>query len=231
MPLYNFQREIVAVLTLYAAKENAFQNDHLRILQAMESKLSLSLQNALHFRRAETDAETDFLTGLPNARKLFLQLEAELDRCRLTGSKLAIAVCDLNSFKEVNDRRGHLAGNRLLSLIADGFRQNCRTADTVARMGGDEFVFMFPDTDPSQADDRLQSIAQIVAATSRRTGQSVKVTASVGAAFFPADGTTAEDLLALADRRMYLDKQLYYSKSTAISVQPLSAAPLVACNE
>ncbi len=231
MPLYNFQREIVAVLTLYATKENAFQNDHLRILQAMESKLSLSLQNALHFRRAETDAETDFLTGLPNARKLFLQLEAELDRCRLTGSKLAIAVCDLNSFKEVNDRRGHLAGNRLLSLIADGFRQNCRSADTVARMGGDEFVFMFPDTDQSQVEDRLQNIAQIVAATSRRTGQSVKVTASVGAAFFPADGTTAEDLLALADRRMYLDKQLYYSKSTAISVQSLSAAPLMACNE
>ncbi|MGI4829296.1 MAG: HD domain-containing phosphohydrolase [Janthinobacterium lividum] len=232
IPLFDLQQEVFAVLTLYATKADCFLRDHLRILQAMESKLSLSLGNALQFRRTETDAETDFLTGLPNARRLFLQLEAELDTCRKTGGRLAIAVCDLNAFKDVNDRKGHLAGNRLLSLIAEGFRTTCGERETVARMGGDEFVFLLPKIDAESAADHLQAISEAVAVASRRAGQSIRVTASIGAAFFPADGTSAEELLALADRRMYLDKQRFYSANTALSVGAAPVSPaLVACNE
>ena len=232
IPLFDLQQQVFAVLTLYAAKADSFLRDHLRILQAMESKLSLSLGNALQFRRTETDAETDFLTGLPNARRLFLQLEAELEACRKVEGRLVIVVCDLNAFKDVNDRRGHLAGNRLLSLIAEGFRTTCAGRETVARMGGDEFVFLLPELDAELAPDRLEAIADAVATASRRTGQGIRVSASVGAAFFPADGTTAEELLALADRRMYLDKQRYYSANTSLSMntQPTSSA-LVACSE
>ena len=232
IPLFDLQQQVFAVLTLYAVKPDCFLRDHLRILQAMESKLSLSLGNALHFRRTETDAETDFLTGLPNARRLFLQLEAELASCREQGVSLTIAVCDLNAFKDVNDRRGHLAGNRLLSLIAEGFRANCQGPETVARMGGDEFVFLLPDLEEEDAGERLESIGHVVATASRRAAQGIKVTASVGAAFFPADGTTAEELLAVADRRMYLDKQRFYSENTTHSVEPRAVAPaLMACAE
>ena len=215
IPLLDLQKEVFAVLTLYSVNPDSFLRDHLRILQAMESKLSLSLQNALQFRRTEDDAETDFLTALPNARRLFIQLEAELDRCDEGGTPLAVVVCDLNDFKDVNDRRGHLAGDRLLRLIAEGFRQIRREGETVARMGGDEFVFLLPNVTPECVLDRLQTITAMVAAVSRRGGHSVRVTASVGAAFCPSDAIVAEDLLALADRRMYLDKQRHYSEGAA----------------
>jgi diguanylate cyclase (GGDEF)-like protein/putative nucleotidyltransferase with HDIG domain len=226
MPLYDLEKQVFAVLTLYAMEIDAFSRDHLRILQATESKLSLSLQNALHFRRAESDAETDYLTQLPNARRLFLQLEMELERCRESGRSLAVVVCDLNSFKEVNDRRGHLAGNKLLTMISEGFRHNCGDGDTVARMGGDEFVFLLQNTTQENSAMRLQAIAATVISATRRAGVEINVTASLGASFYPVDARTAEDLLALADRRMYLDKQAHYEAelATPANVTPIREA-------
>ncbi len=232
IPLFDLQQQIFAVLTLYGTNPDSFLRDHLRILQAMEAKLSLSLSNALQYRRTETNAETDFLTGLPNARRLFLQLEAELDRCRDTPGTLAVAVCDLNAFKEVNDRRGHLAGNRLLSLIAEGFRQVCEGRETVARMGGDEFVFLLPGIGETAAAERVEAIKDAVAAASRRAGHGLKVSVSLGMAFSPADGTAAEELLALADRRMYLDKQRHYDTIASTSPESrLNRPALIACAE
>ncbi len=216
LPLFDLQGESVGVLTLYSLEADFFLKDHLRILQAMESKLSLSLQNALRFRRAESDAETDYLTNLPNARRLFLQLEAELDRCRRTGESLAVIVCDLNSFKEVNDHRGHMIGDMLLSSISEGFRQNCRGYDTVARMGGDEFVFLIPGMNERGSSERLASFAGTIATACSRAGLEATVSASLGASFYPADGETAEQLLSSADRRMYLDKQAHYAQKADV---------------
>ncbi len=216
VPLFDLQKEVLGVLTLYAACENSFQRDHLRILQAMESKLSLSLQNALNFRRAEFDAGTDFLTELPNARGLFVHLETELNRSRESGQPMTVVVCDLNAFKDVNDRCGHLTGNRLLSRVAEAFRGVCRPGDQVARMGGDEFVFLLPHTAEPEAFARLHAIAAAVVSAARRCpGVGAKVTASLGASFYPDDGVTAEELLSVADRRMYLDKQEHYSQANS----------------
>jgi diguanylate cyclase (GGDEF)-like protein len=214
VPLFDLKEEVFGVLTLYSSTQDSFLRDHLRILQAMESKLSLSLQNALHFRRAESSAETDFLTALPNARGLFMNLETELNRSREEEMCMAVVVCDLNGFKDVNDRCGHLSGNRLLGFVAEAFRNACRPGEIVARMGGDEFVFLMPDISEEGAIGRLPLIAAAVVDACRRcSGITVKVTASLGASFYPADGTTAEELLAVADRRMYLDKQAFYGCS------------------
>ena len=206
IPLVGFEQDVFGVLTLYSMTAEGFERDHLRILLAMSSKLALSVQNSVNYRRAETNAETDFLTGLPNARRLFLQLDREVEECESTGHGLVVVVCDLNRFKEVNDQRGHLAGNRLLSGIAEQFRQECRAGETVARMGGDEFVFLLCGMDAAAVDDRLEGIRKAVETASRRAVPGIAVTASLGAAAYPLDCTTAEELLALADRRMYEDK-------------------------
>ncbi len=224
IPILDLHEEILGVLTLYALAADSFSRDHLRILQAMESKLSLSLQNALRFRRAETDAETDFLTKLPNGRGLFLQLETELDRCRRTKGALAVVVCDLNSFKEINDRRGHLTGDSLLSAIAETFTENCRPYDTVARLGGDEFVFLIPGMEESASAERLRSFATAVRTASWRLGLDATVSASLGASFYPADGETAEELLSIADRRMYRDKQAHYEFRESRNAEDISEA-------
>ena len=206
IPLVGVQKDVFGVLTLYSMTADGFDRDHLRILLAMRSKLGLSVQNSLHFRRAESNAETDFLTGLPNARRLFLQLDRELEDCEGSSHGLGVVVCDLNRFKEVNDQRGHLAGNRLLSAIAEQFRMECKVGETVARMGGDEFVFLLRGVEEAALSERLEAIGEAVKLASRRVGIGIAVTASLGASLYPVDGTTAEELLALADRRMYVDK-------------------------
>jgi diguanylate cyclase (GGDEF)-like protein len=206
IPLFDLQQQVFAVLTLYSSHEDTFSRDHLRLLQVMETKLALALQNALSFHRASSDAETDFLTSLPNARRLFLQLETELIHCRQNNGGLAVIVCDLRSFREVNDLHGHLAGNMLLTMIAALFRQSCRAHETVARMGGDEFVFLIPNPDEADLEARRRRITDDVQEALQNSGLGTRVTASLGVAVFPTDATTAEDLLALADRRMYLDK-------------------------
>src|SRR3984885_12530054 len=134
----------VSVLTLYQTERDAFTSDHLRILLSIVPKLALSIENALRFQQAESSASTDYMTGLPNARSLFLHLDGELARCRRLNSPLAVLVCDMNGFKRVNDKYGHLEGNRVLHSVAKKLKDSCREYDYVARMGGDEFVLVLP---------------------------------------------------------------------------------------
>ena len=215
VPLFDLNGEVFGVLTIYSSQPDAFSRDHLRILQAVEAKFSLSLKNALRFRSAEKEASIDFITQLPNVRQFFLGMEVQLDRARRTGEGLGVVVCDLNSFKAVNDRHGHLAGNMLLRSIADGFRKLCRSYDVVARMGGDEFVFLLPGVDQASSLPQLQAISDVVQSSCRERDLAVDVSVSMGVAFYPADGSTAEELLGVADRRMYLHKRTHYEEAEA----------------
>jgi GGDEF domain-containing protein len=108
------------VLTLYHLGLDAFTKEHLRVLLALKPKLSLTVENALQFQKVAISATTDGLTALPNARSLFLHLDAELARCQRSAIGLAVLVCDLDGFKQVNDRFGHLEGNKVLRAVAGG---------------------------------------------------------------------------------------------------------------
>ena len=151
---------VIGALTLYRADKDAFSRDHLRILLAISSKVSLAIENALRFQLAEDSATTDYLTLLPNARSLFLRLDSELARCRRTLEPLTVLVCDVDGFKQVNDRFGHLEGNKVLRYVADVLRENCREYDYVARMGGDEFVILLPGSDREAVHRRISGISK-----------------------------------------------------------------------
>jgi diguanylate cyclase (GGDEF)-like protein/putative nucleotidyltransferase with HDIG domain len=197
---------VTGVLSVYRREERAFSAEDLRIGMAVASKLGQCLENAAKFQKLAACATVDFITNLPNSRALFEKLDSEVARCRRSGESLAVLVCDLDGFKAVNDRFGHLQGNMLLQLVGQRLRDSCRTYDYVARMGGDEFVILMPGLEIANLPDRLTSLQNGVKAASRELLQAELVGVSAGCAFFPEDGTDAEALLSRADKRMYLDK-------------------------
>jgi diguanylate cyclase (GGDEF)-like protein len=198
---------VVGVLALYHAEKDAFTSDHLRILLAICSKMALAIENALKYEQAESSATTDYLTGLPNARSLFLQLDRELARCKRDNSTLIVMVCDMDGFKQINDRFGHLEGNRVLRLFAQALKESCREYDYVARMGGDEFVVVAPGLPAEAAAKKADVLRELAQQAGRVVCREDILSLSVGQALYPDDGRDAEGLLAEADRRMYIEKQ------------------------
>jgi len=203
---------VVGVLAMYRADRDAFSADHLRILLAVSSKIALSVENALKYQQAEDSATTDYLTGLPNARSLFVHLSRELARCRRTGTSLAVMVCDIDNFKQINDLYGHLEGDNLLKDFAGHLKETCRGYDYVARMSGDEFVIVAPGLSPEASSEKASRLNQLAIKAGRKIAGSDLVGLSVGTAFCPQDGFDVEALLAEADRRMYSMKKLHHSE-------------------
>jgi len=218
--------DVVGVLTLYKAERDFFTTDHLRVLLAIASKVGICIENALKFQQVENSATTDFLTGLPNARSLFLHLDRELARCRRTNSPLAVMVCDLDGFKQINDRFGHLEGNKVLRLFADFAKSVCREYDYVARMGGDEFVIVAPGLTPKAAEEKSARLLSRAQEAGRQVCGHDFLSLSIGCAFYPEAGCDAEQLLTEADRKMYIIKQEHHGQVE--SLENLQASPLIA---
>jgi diguanylate cyclase (GGDEF)-like protein/putative nucleotidyltransferase with HDIG domain len=214
----------MGVMALYRSEPDAFSHDHLRILLAISGKVSLAVENALIFRQVEDSATTDYLSGLPNARSLFLRLDSEVARCRRSREPLCVVVCDLDGFKQINDRFGHLEGNKVLRLVSEALRSRCREYDYVARMGGDEFVLLLPGRDRGAIQARIEEIRQIAIGTGMPVSSGVSI--SIGEAYYPDDGSDAEELLAEADKRMYKAKQL--RKKYRMAVYPQTAIEIAA---
>ena len=198
---------VIGVLALYRSDRDAFTSDHLRIVLAISSKMALSIENALKYQQAENSATTDYLTGLPNARSLFLQLERELARCKRDNTTLTVMVSDMDGFKQINDRFGHLEGNRVLRLFAQALKDSCREYDYVARMGGDEFVVVAPGLAGDAASKKTEQLRALAKQAGFEVCNEEILSLSVGLAVYPTDGKDPEQLLAEADRRMYLEKQ------------------------
>jgi len=207
----------VGVLALYQSEIDAFTNDHLRILQVITSKVALSIENAIKFRQVEDSSTSDFLTGLPNARALFMHLDKEVARCQREGSTLVVMVCDMDGFKQINDRFGHMEGDKTLKLFANMMRETCREYDYVARMGGDEFVIVAPAIPAEAVLEKAELLSDLARQAGRAVCGSDLLSLSVGAAFYPEDGTDVEQLLAEADRKMYAVKQLHHENAGSLS--------------
>lgn len=146
-------------------------------------------------------ARTDPLTGLLNRRAIEERLEAELARSTRAAKPLSIVMVDLDGFKRVNDEFGHHAGDEALEAFAEILRTCARRSDAIARMGGDEFALVLPETDAADAERLAERIAGRLNATP--IGGSIRVTATTGRASFPQDGATFDELFRVADGALY----------------------------
>jgi len=178
-----------------------------RIHNMLEVRL-LYRQLEQYSRALESQALHDALTGLPNRRLLMDRLSLAIAHARRNTSTMAVMFLDLDGFKQVNDTLGHEAGDTLLSMVADRLVAAVREEDTVARMGGDEFVIGL--WEAAHADGVAGLASKVIQAVSRPyriQGREVRITASVGVAIYPKHGKEAETLMKRADQALYEAKR------------------------
>jgi two-component system cell cycle response regulator len=178
-----------------------------RIHNMLEVRL-LYRQLEQYSRALESQALHDALTGLPNRRLLMDRLSLAIAHARRNTSTMAVMFVDLDGFKQVNDTLGHDAGDTLLGMVADRLVAAVREEDTVARMGGDEFVIGLWESAHADGVAGLASkVIQAVSRPYRIQGREVRITASVGVAIYPTHGKEAETLMKRADQALYEAKR------------------------
>jgi diguanylate cyclase (GGDEF)-like protein/PAS domain S-box-containing protein len=148
-------------------------------------------------------ATHDALTGLANYREFLDSLEREIRRGERSNRSFAVLLLDLDELKAINDRFGHLAGNRALKRLSEVMKEQCRSTDLAARYGGDEFAVLLVDGDPGMAH---QIAGRIEHALSARR-EEPRLSVSIGISVFPDDGRSVQDLLEAADRELYQRKR------------------------
>jgi len=157
-------------------------------------------------------ATHDALTGLANYREFAETLEREVKRADRSRNSFAVLLLDLDGLKQINDRNGHLAGNRALKRLANAMREHSRSIDVAARYGGDEFALALIDADPAMA----EQVAERIRSCLCRDPGEVPLGVSIGIASYPADGRTGQELLEAADRRLYVQKKETRKKSLTV---------------
>ncbi|TLX22242.1 sensor domain-containing diguanylate cyclase [Thermomonas fusca] len=157
-------------------------------------------------RELEHHANHDPLTGLANRRRLELALRNALAEAAESSGQVSLLYVDLAGFKQVNDRDGHEAGDRVLCEVAKRLQQGVRQIDLVARIGGDEFVVLLPGCDAGHARGMAQQLCQQLRVPCALRDGPLRMDASIGIATFPADGRTPDALLAHADKAMYASR-------------------------
>ena len=171
------------------------------LVPAASAAVLLAVRERLERERdaLRASALSDPLTGVANRRALLARIEYEIARHGRTRRSFAVLMLDLNGFKQLNDRFGHPAGDDLLREVAGALARAIRDQDTVARVGGDEFCVLAPETDQPGA---RQLVARVESAVEQVVAGVDALGAGVGAALFPQDGSTADALLQAADQRL-----------------------------
>ncbi|MEO8009110.1 MAG: GGDEF domain-containing protein [Betaproteobacteria bacterium] len=198
-----------------AHKQIGVLTDTVRQLRQEAQRREQELVQVRHF------AYHDDLTGLPNRSLLLDRLNQAIVQATRQNKQVGLLLLDLDGFKGINDRLGHAAGDKLLQQVAERLLACIRSADTACRYGGDEFVILLPDIDGEKSSAEVaQKMRAHLADPYIVDNHAIAVTASIGVAVYPFDGTTQGDLIRRADIAMYLAKARYRDNARAASAIP-----------
>jgi diguanylate cyclase (GGDEF)-like protein len=199
----------IGVLKVYSERADAFADDDSKVLSLLATIIGTALARAELMAKLSEQAVTDDLTGLPNRRAWTEQLAHAVARCRRSGQPLSVVLLDLDEFKQVNDRDGHAAGDRLLRAIAGAWSGVLRGTDILGRLGGDEFAVILEGADSLVAEEVVGRLERVLP-----SGQ----TASAGVATWNHVEDQA-NLIARADAEMYERKRAGFGRAAGAEVR------------
>jgi diguanylate cyclase (GGDEF)-like protein len=203
------EHHLLGLVTAVDPEEGAFSDDDVESLSALAVQAGVAIENARLHRVVERQAVTDALTGLANRRQFYEVLGREYERAQRFGQPVSLILLDIDDFKQINDSRGHLAGDAVLHSVAATVAEVIREIDLAARYGGEEFAVLLPQTGPEGAAHLAERLRSEIAARSIRFGteEISGVTASFGVAAGPDEQMTQIDLIASADAALYQAKR------------------------
>lgn len=213
---------VLGVMNVALKRAHKFTENEIQILEFLADQASIAIQNAKLYEQAQQEiadrkkaeeaikhmAHHDALTGLPNRRLFNERIALEIARSKRNHQKIGVILFDLDQLKDVNDSYGHSVGDLLLQAVGQRLLGLLRKSDTVARMGGDEFLLILPEMKQSQ--DAILTAERILNALSTPfllEGHQINITTSIGIVFYPDDGTEVDDLIKKADFAMYKAKE------------------------
>jgi diguanylate cyclase (GGDEF)-like protein len=217
------ESEAIGFIAIYSrSPSHRFEEEMIRELEELAKRAGPAIENAWRFREARKLADLDALTGLHNRRYFHETLAREVARGQRYNRQLALIVFDLDDFKAINDRIGHLSGDAVLAETAERVRDVVRSADIACRVGGDEFAVILPESSTADADQLYHRLRGAV--SSRPVGLAGKLSISAGIAdLLPDDNPTG--FFERADEALYRAKELGKGQVFQAGTPGLSAAP------
>jgi diguanylate cyclase (GGDEF)-like protein len=203
------EHQLLGLVTTVDPEDGGFGDDDIESLSALAVQAGVAIENARLHRVVERQAVTDALTGLANRRQFYEVLGREYERAQRFGTPLSLILLDIDDFKQINDTRGHLAGDAVLHGVAATLAELIREIDMAARYGGEEFAILLPQTAQDGAAQLAERLRREIATRPIRFGpdEIEGITASFGVAAGPEDSMTQIDLIASADAALYQAKR------------------------
>lgn len=216
VPLNSQNGTIGALIVKSVAGGERYTEQDKELLQFVCAQIATAIERKQLHARLQRMAQYDQLTQLPNRELLRDRLTASLTLAKAEGGRMALLYVDLDRFKEVNDTHGHAVGDMLLQAVANRLKGCVRESDTVARIGGDEFVVLLHSIHASEDTDNVAGkIRQVLSQPLRLDGHSVNIQPSIGVAHYPEHGTEEGQLFRHADEAMYAAKRQNHQRLEA----------------
>lgn len=201
---------LLGVLNFERREKADFDREEIEYFSAVADQTAIAVQNARLHEQTVALSVTDPLTGVPNRRHLFQQLEAEISRAGRFSTPLSLVMIDIDHFKHLNDSAGHRAGDVALKEVCTTLKGSIRRVDTLARYGGEEFVVLLPQIGRTEALEVGEKLRRAVHETAYENGSvqpGGRITISVGVACLPTDATDQAGLVDAADAALYASKR------------------------